>query len=406
MRNIFYLLIFIVILFTTSCEKSNNTQAQNIWNVKDKFGKVDAASLQQALDAALIHRSKFPDADITVFIPEGTYYLNTQIALSGFNSMGKGWLILKGAGEGKTKLIDTEYSSADGVTFFLKNPYRFKLSDVTLEGEKLTSSQGKIDAVSNNNVTVTIDEGFPVMNELYETESDKANKLRLMQASADGNYHYVEGPGGDHYFYRWAFSGTANGTTAPKLLYGRTWQLTLHGIGSPPFKAGDKVGISSKSNRSNWGYFVGYGEDIVIENVTLLKLGRIKFRQGWKNIRFTNVKIIRPIVNGMPALYSTDAGPQFGQDEDNAAIENLTVENCDFRGTVDDATAFQRVLSGSVKNNYWEDGGGVLVGVNCGTGLVFANNTHIHCPLEDMRGQTLEGIKRNKMMRNKMIRNF
>ena len=121
------------------------------------------------------------------------------------------------------------------------------------------------------------------------------------------------------------------------------------------------------------------------QDVSLLRLGRCKFRGMWTNIRFANVKIIRPTVNGKISFYSTDAGPQIGEDSDIADLNNITMDNCDFRGTVDDGAAFQKVKSGLISNTRWEDGGGVLIGVNCGQNLILQNNTYFHCPLEDMR---------------------
>jgi hypothetical protein len=196
------------------------------------------------------------------------------------------------------------------------------------------------------------------------------------------NPHYVEYPGNDHYSYRIAWQGYAEGT-GPELLYDRVWRFYTNAV--PPYQVGDRLAVSSKSDMSNWGILAGPGTDIVFENIELKRLGRIKFRQQWDGIRFTNVKIVRNEVNGITAFYSTDAGPQLGHDADGGENVNVIMENCDFRGTTDDGSAFQRVNSGYATNNRWEDGGGTLIGVNCGPGFVFSNNIHYHCPLEDNR---------------------
>lgn len=377
------------------------------WNIKSIYGDINAQTLQQAIDDAILYRNENLNKTIVLEFNSGTYYLDEQIEITGMDELGTGWLIMQGAEDGSTELVDTEYKSEFDNTFEFNKPYRVKMKDLKIIGEKITTSQGTIVAVntftnsSNDGIflDIDIDDGYPNIDQLYQTETTKANKIRVFDdQGADGIPHFIEGPNNDHYYYRWAFEGdlNANGVDndiRPTLLNAAedVWRFKLReqdiaeNNNNIPFKVGQRVGISSKSNRSEWARFKNGGADFVAENLTLLRLGRCKFRGSWKNILFNNVKIIRPTVNGKVSFYSTDAGPQFGHDADGLDIENLRVENCDFRGTIDDGSAFQRVQSGYAKNNHWEDGGGVLVGPNTSTSFIFENNTHIHCPLEDER---------------------
>jgi len=362
------------------------TQAQTVWDVKSMYGTINEATLQSAVNDAIVERSANPDTDIILSLASGTYYLNQQIEFKNFNVSGTGWLIVEGQGEENTILVDTEYDDPSDVTFSFSNPYRLKLRNMTLEGERLCHSQGTIVNKNGNILDVELDDNFPTPNEMYEVETQKANKIRLFVETELNSPHYVEGPlTNDHQELRWTFGGDDSPEGRPVLVSGRTWRFFLTDMSENPFNVGDRVGVSAKSNRGNWGAFSGDGADIVVENVTLKKLSRVKFRRGWNNIRFTNVRIARPTVNGKPAFYASEAGPQFGHDADNLDVNNLIVENCDFRGTVDDGAAFQRVKTGVVRNCYFEDGGGILVGVHCGSGFIFENNEHYHNPLEDDR---------------------
>jgi hypothetical protein len=386
--------------------EDNNNPGTIVWNVKDKYGNIDAQTLQLAINNAITYRNEHPDKNILLELNAGTYYLNQQIEISGMNELGTGWLVIQGADNKLTVLVDTEYTSESTNTFEFDQPYRFKMKNLKIIGEKMTSSQGTIVAIntftgSTNNGTfldIDIDEGYPNTNQLYEIETTKANKIRIFDSQgADGVSHYLEGPNNDHYSNRWAFEGdfgrNGENNIRPVVINSANdiWRFKLReqeiaqNNGNIPFEVGQRVGISSKSNRSNWAKFKNGGADFIAENLTFLRLGRCKFRGAWKNILFKNVKIIRPMVNGQISLYSTDAGPQFGHDADGLNVENLIIENCDFRGTVDDGSAFQRILSGYAKNNHWEDGGGVLVGSNTSTAFLLENNTYIHCPLEDER---------------------
>jgi hypothetical protein len=377
------LLVIMVIVLVQSVE------AQIVWNVKEKYGTIDAVSLQQAVNDALKERKTFPDEDVILSLDAGTYYLNKEVLISSFNPAGLGWLIIQGAGEDKTELIDVEYDSDSDVTFQINQPYRFKIADLKLTGERLTSSQGTIVNMVGQYLDIKLDEGYPTPDELFEIETNKANKIRIMLDTELNSPHYIEGNDNDHQSNRWTFQGDydsdGNPQTRPSWLYGRTWRFKLTSADPHPFLINDRVGVSSKSNRSNWAAFSGNGADVVVENLTLQRLGRVKFRRGWQNIRFTNVKIIRTVVNGKAAFYSTDAGPQFGHDSDGLDVYNLIVENCDIRGTVDDGIAFQRVKSGLAVNNRWEDGGGALIGINCSNVFLLENNTYYHCPMEDDR---------------------
>lgn len=368
---------------------SSNLKAQTIWDVQSKYGTVDASVLQQAMEEAVEERASNPDVDIVMQIPSGTFYLNAQITVPPLNAKGTGWLIIQGEGAGNTRLVDTEYQSNKEVTFEFIQPYRLKICDLSIFGDRLIASQGTIVSINRQNLDIELDPDFPTPNDMFEIESNKANKIRLMLDTDLNSPHYVEGEDNDHQSNRWTFQGdydhNDNPQTRPFHLYGSTWRFKLSSSDPHPFNVGDRVGVSSKSNRSNWAIFKGDGADIIVENVALHRLGRVKFRNGWENIRFSNVKIVRPEVNGKPAFYSTDAGPQFGHDNDGVDVKNLIVENCDFRGTVDDGIAFQRVVSGYATGNRWEDGGGALVGINCGEAFSIHGNTFYHCPLEDNR---------------------
>ena len=389
----------IISIFLASCHKPEIPPVQNtnanateiIWNVKTKYGGINAQTLQIAINEAIQKRIQKPDSTVVLLLDNGIYYLNKQLEVHGTNEMGTGWLILRGQGESQTELVDTEYASATDDTFDFVTPYRVKLEKFRISGQKLTSSQGTVLSVngSNNTLDVRIDNGYPNIDELYGIADSQANKLRIFdETGADGVPHFVEGPANDHYLYRINFSGNDVAGKEPVLIGANTWRLTFPNsfatVATQNFP-GKRIGISSKSNRSNWAAFSAGGKDFVVQDVSLLRLGRCKFRGPWTNIRFANVKIIRPTVNGKISFYSTDAGPQIGQDSDAADLNNITVEDCDFRGTVDDASAFQKVKSGLISNTHWEDGGGVLIGVNCGQNLILQNNTYVHCPLEDMR---------------------
>lgn len=377
-------------------------------NVQDIYGGINAQTLQQAIDDAIVYCNNNPNESISLELNSGTYYLNEQIEVTGMNETGTGWLYIQGAEDGSTELIDTEYDSDTDNTFEFDEIYRVKMKNLKIIGEKITASQGTIVAIntftnSSNDGTfldIDIDDGYPNIDQLYEIETTKANKIRVFDdTGADGIPHFIEGPNNDHYYYRWAFEGDINGNGVsndirPVLIDATEdiWRFRLreqdivNNNGNIPFEVGQRVGISSKSNRSEWARFKNGGADFVAENLTFLRLGRCKFRGGnWENILFKNVKIIRPTVNGKVSFYSTDAGPQFGHDSEEFNIENLRVENCDFRGTIDDGSAFQKVQSGYAKNNHWEDGGGVLVGPNTSSNFIFENNVHFHCPLEDER---------------------
>lgn len=409
------LIIISLLISLLSCPTiENKTVAANsnklptvVWNVKNKYGNINAQTLQQAIDDAILYRSEKPNETILLELNSGTYYLNEQVEIKGLNKFGTGWLIIQGADNYSTKLIDSEYDSETDNTFQFDEPYRVKMKNLKIIGEKITASQGTIVAIntfanSSNSGTfldIDIDKGYPNINQLYQIKTTKANKIRVFDdTGADGIPHFIEGANNDHYYYRWAFEGDINGNGVnkdirPVLINAAAdiWRFKLRDRdviehnGNIPFEVGQRVGISSKSNRSEWARFKNGGADFIAENLIFLRLGRCKFRGSWKNILFKNVKIIRPKVKGKVSFYSTDAGPQFGHDADGLGIENLRVENCDFRGTVDDGSAFQRVQSGSAKNNHWEDGGGVLVGSNTSVNFTFKNNKYIHCPLEDER---------------------
>ena len=361
-------------------------QAQTVWDVKSIYGTINETTLQTAINDAITERAANPNVDVVLSLANGTYYLNDQIEINNLNASGTGWLIIEGQGEENTILNDTEYNNANGVTFRVVKPYRLKFRNLSIKGQNLCHTQGTIVSKNENTLDIELDASFPTPNEMYEIETQKANKIRLFVDTDLNSPHYVEGPStNDHQELRWTFGGDDSPEGRPVLISGRTWRFSLTNHSENPFNVGDRVGISSKSNRGEWGYFVGNGADIVVENVKFEKISRVKFRKGWNNIRFSNVKIVRPTINGKPAFYTADAGPQFGHDPDNLNVTNLTVEDCDFRGTADDGSAFQRVQSGIVQNCYFEDGGGILVGENCGSGLVFQNNVHYHNPLEDER---------------------
>lgn len=387
----------VALLLLISCKKQDITTTPNtnnneiIWNVETKYGNINAQTLQVAINEAIKFRIQKPDSTIVLLLNNGTYYINKQLEVYGTNEFGSGWLIIRGQGESHTELIDTEYTSETDNTFDFITPYRVKLENFRITGQKLTSSQGTVLNVDANNITidVNIDNGYPNISELYGMATSQANKLRIFDdTGSDGIPHFVEGPNNDHYFYRIGFIGNDVPAKKPVRLSDSTWRLSFSNsdftVALQNF-LNKRVGISSKSNRSNWAAFSGGGKDFVIENVSLLRLGRCKFRGIWTNIRFVNVRILRPMVNGLVSFYSTDAGPQIGHDSDDDDLSNVSMENCDYRGTVDDGSSFQKVKSGRISNTHWEDGGGVLIGVNCSQNLILQNNTYFHCPLEDKR---------------------
>ena len=385
MKNLKQILVrYLLGLFLIFIE---NIYATHIIDVMNDYGAINAQTLQSAADDAMTYRKQNNNTDVVIKLAEGTFRLNEEIDFTKFNQSGTGWIILQGAGRDKTRLIDTEYALEKSYTFNFKSPYKFEISDMTLEGERLTHSQGTIVSINQSKINITLDEGFPTPNEMYEVETTKANKIRrILDSDLHPVAHYIEDPNdNDHQSQRWTFEGSYDGT-GPSLVSGRTWRFYLHETKNPhPFKIGDRVGVSSKSKRSNWAVFTGGGRDIRIKNIDFLKLGRVKFRGEWHNIHIVNNRILRPYVNGKPAFYSTDAGPQIGHEKDGVDIYNLVFENNDIRGTVDDSSAFQRIASGSIKNNYWEDGGGVPLGESCSNNITIKNNTFYHSPLEDLR---------------------
>lgn len=378
----------------------SSSSNKTVWSVKNIYGDINAQTLQTAINDAIQHRIDKPNEDIVLRLAEGTYYLDEQIEIHGLNQNGTGWLVIKGKGVDKTELVDTEYLSDTNNTFQFDRPYRVRIEDFQVTGERITSSQGTIVNIIENPdyetyLDIDIDEGYPNVDGLWEIETTKANKIRIFDDSGSVP-HYAPHPSGSHYLNRWAFEGDFNSNGNPDVRpvlidsVEDVWRFKLRtqnvqNDGPIPFQIGDRVGISSKSNRSEWARFKNGGEDFIAENISFLRLGRCKFRGTWTNVRFTNVKILRPEVNGKISFYSTDAGPQFGHDRDGLNMHNVIMENCDFRGTVDDGSAFQRIQSGYADSNHWEDGGGVLVGPNTSLNFTFTNNTHINCPLEDER---------------------
>ena len=367
--------------------------AVHIIDVLADYGDINAQTMQSAVDNAIAYRKQNINTEVIIKLAEGIYKLNKEIQFANLNQTGTGWITLKGAGRDKTRLIDTEYTLEKSFTFNFKSPYKIKISDITLEGERLTHSQGTIVAINNYKIDIKLDAGYPTPEEMYEIETTKANKIRrILDSNLHPVAHYIEDPSdNDHQSQRWTFQGDIyqngnSGATRPFLISGRIWRFYLANMTNPhPFKIGDRVGVSSKSKRSNWAVFTGGGKDIRIENINFLKLGRVKFRGEWHNITFSNNKIIRPTINGKLAFYSTDAGPQIGHEKDGVDIYNLLFENNDIRGTVDDSSAFQRIASGTIRNNYWEDGGGVPIGKSCSNSLNITNNIFYHSPLEDLR---------------------
>jgi hypothetical protein len=374
-------ILLIAVLAVLMLGTASGFAATVSWDVASGYGTTGAA-MQAAVNDAISHRISNPDDTIILDLAAGAFTLEEEINIDGLPAGGTGWLIIQGQGIGVTELIDTDYAGDNANTFDAQQPHRLEMKNFSLTGALLTNTQGTCVNLSSTFVDIDLDPGFPLPTDLWETDTTKANKMRLMNDEDPNNPHYVEGPGNDHYSYRIAWQGYADGT-GPVQLYDRVWRFYTNEV--PPYQVGDRLAISSKSDMSNWGIFPGPGSDVVFENIELKRLGRIKFRQQWDGIRFTNVKIVRHDVNGITALYSTDAGPQLGHDADGGENINVIMENCDFRGTTDDGSAFQRVTSGYATNNRWEDGGGTLVGINCGPGFVFSNNTHYHCPLEDNR---------------------
>lgn len=384
MQKLIYLTLISNILIIQIYAKEVKTIT---WNILDKYGDVNGGKFQKAVNDAIKYRKLNPNTTIILSLPKGKYSLERQINFTNMNKNGDGWLIIKGEGIGTTELIDTEYETNRLFTFKAVKPHRLKFSDFSLSGSRVTSSQGTVKGIGFRHVDIMLDPGFPTPIELYETETTQANKLLLIDDTDPDNPHFVEGPNNDHYFYRILWFGPDRGNP-PKKLSNDLWRFYTRKV--PPYKEGDRIAISSKAIQSNWGMFRDGGSDIMFENIALLRLGRIKFTQKgtteWKNIRFTNISILRHKVNNITAFYSTDAGPQFGQDGKGGTISNLIVENCDFRGVTDDGTAFQHVLSGVARNNRWEDGR-VLVGSGSGQELLFENNIFYHSPLEDHRNK-------------------
>jgi len=358
------------------------------WDVASSYGTT-GADLQAAVNDAVDYRNSNPNDTIILDLAAGTFTLEEEINIDNLPANGTGWLIIQGQGIDQTELIDTEYTELTSFTFRGSAVHRLKICDMSITGERLTSSQGTLVGFTDTTLDIDLDVGFPIPTELFETDTGKANKVRLMDDPdpADPTYHFVEGPDNDHYSNRVDWQGSDNGTL-PTLVSNRVWRFYLR-IPSHPYQVGDRLAVSSKSTRSNWGFFANGGSDMVFENIRLKKLGRIKLRQDGgpdiDGVTFRNVSIVRPVVNGIPAMYSTDAGPQIGHGLATGMVYNVLIENCDFRGTTDDGTAFERVNDGVVRNNYWEDGGGVYVATASQPGLVFSNNVYYHCPLEDNR---------------------
>lgn len=379
---------FIITILTTLALVTSvygNDAKTQVWEVLEQYGNINGPRLQRAVNDAIAYRKINPDITIILNLAKGKYKLNKQVTFKNMNTHGKGWLIIRGQGIGVTELVDTEYITAGIMTFGAIAPHRLKFSDFSLTGSRLTSSQGTVVAIGQRHVDIKLDSGFPVPTALFDTESTKANKLRLIDDSDPNNPHYVEGPNNDHYYYRIPWFGPDRGK-APEKLHDRVWRFHTKKV--PPYNTGDRIAISSKSRRSNWGLFKGGGSDIIFENIALKHLGRIIFRQekaSWKNIRFTNISITRSKVNGITEFYSTDAGIQLGLQDRGEKISNLIVENCDIRGTVDDGLGLQNVLSGRISHNRWEDTGGVHAGATCGSQLIFSDNIYYHSPLEDLR---------------------
>jgi len=404
MKNI--ILSFFILL----CLGCNSSHADNLLkhviNVKQAYGTIDSEALQLAINEAIQYRSNNPDTNVIIQLDEGKYKLDQQVNIARMNTDGTGWLIIRGEGSDVTELVDTEYEHDDTTTFRVIEPYRLRMEGFQITGERITTSQGTIVAVHQNDkqiqpvstyLDIDIDQGYPDIDHMYDIETTKANKIRIFD-DADVP-HFNPSPDGNHYAHRWDFEGDdfnfgslgIRPYQIKKNDHENIWRFKLRDEQLAqrryfPFEVGQRVGISSKTNRTEWARFGEGGEDIVIENIRLLRMGRVKFRGEWTNIRFTNVKIMRPKVNGKYSFYSTDAGPQFGHDKGgDENIYNLIVEHNDLRGTIDDGSAFQRVKSGHAENNHWEDCGGVLVGENTSKDFSFFDNYHENCPFEDMR---------------------
>lgn len=281
-----------------------------------------------------------------------------------------------------------ETTDEDTITFYGSSLDHLTMKDFSLTADRIFSTQGTVVSVAQGKVVIQLDEGYPGIDELFETETTEANKMRLIDDGNPDDPNFVLGPDDDLYYYRWSWQGSETGF-GPENLGNGEWKFFLVRDEVPPNKVGDRMAISSKCGQSNWGMFDGGelgGTDLVFENIELTRLGRIKFRRGWNGIRFNNVSIARRKWQGITAFYSTDAGPQLGHDEDEVPLKNVIMENCSFVGTTDDATAAQRVISGGFSNNYWEDGGGVLMGEHVGCDVEVYDNEHNCCPLEDFAG--------------------
>ena len=370
----------------------SNIHAKYIIDVISEYGAINSDTIQKAANKAMSYRKQHKEIDVIIQLAEGTYKLDKEIEFSNFDIQGSGWIMLQGAGREKTRLIDTEYELEKSMPFRFESAYKFKISDMTLEGERLTHSQGTIVKINTYKIDIELDEGYPTPDEMYEIDSSKANKIRrILDSDLHPVAHYIEDPDtNEHQTQRWTFQGDfdrhGDDARRPEKVSGRTWRFFLQDTRNEhPFEVGDRVGVSSKSKRSNWGVFTDGGRDVTIENIDFLKLGRVKFRQEWHNLHFINNRIIRPTVNGIPSFYSTDAGPQVGHEKDGVDIYDLVFKNNDIRGTVDDASALQRISSGTIENNYWEDGGGVPLGVSSSDTVNMVNNTFYHSPLEDLR---------------------
>ncbi len=371
----FQLLSYITIsIFLLSANTKINAETIVI-DVKGVFG-ITATGMMEAIDSAKTIFNSSPNDTVILDLAEGEHLIDNEIVFKNLGTGNKGRLIIQGQGIDKTALVDVDHTDSHKM-FRGSNIYHFALRNMAITADRIFSSQGYCKSVKPGEVIIEIHDDYPTPDELFETATPKANKMRRFTKSLT-NPTYIEGPDNDHYYYRWNWDTFEH-------INGKRWKFFMANTTEmAPYETGDVLAISSKSDQANWGYFSGGGSDLVFENLLMTKLSRVKIRGGISNVRFTNVSTRRVEVGGRIACYASDAGPQFGHAGDGF-VENIIMENCYFENTTDDGSAFQDVISGRISNNTWINGGGMLLGEGVSSNIIIKDNIFHHCPLEDYR---------------------
>ncbi len=297
------------------------------------YGAISLSTINAAIADAKSRFAADPNQTIALHLPAGVFTLSARgadppsIDVSGINPGPTGRLILQGAGPDRTTLVfDTRHDEIFG-----RNTSHVAFIGLHFTIGHMTISQGIVDSVEPNAVTLRIAEGFPTPADLYNPNSDRGRYLRRCTAGhIDQQDRQIP----------W--------DQADPMSDGR-WRLTIRPRrDAAPFHPGDQLAIKSKGDDGNAYRFLG-GDDIVFDHVAWSRLTRGVFR-GVNNVQIRNAAILRdpPVHGQLPCLASAAGGPQIGQPRDPPTTGDI-VQNFTASGTGDDALAFFNA-SGAVTN--------------------------------------------------------